>query len=278
MVNIGCRGHDITCASGADGLGRALRSLGMDIVQLALAKSFPGLDSSGDALSPGMGRLVRRTLAAHGVGIAVLGCYYNLIDPDPAARSEGARRFEAHLRCASSFGASMVATETGSVDPTFSYTEENFRPRVFDEACGEVRRLVSVAERCGTTMAVEPGVNHPVHDVETTAELVRRVGSPALGIVLDPTALVTPDLVPRQVELCREMLDRVGSSVTCLHLVDCVVEDGCVRRCALGKGVLPAREILSLYRSRKPGGYVICEFTQDRNLLAVKERYGDLLL
>ncbi|MEA9998250.1 hypothetical protein QN367_03980 [Cryobacterium sp. RTS3] len=103
-INFGARGHDVTWASTPEELARGLADYGVHNVQLALGRSFPEL-SGADALNPGMGAYFRRTLAAHGVDIAVLGCYDNIIHPDAARRESILRKFESYLRNARHFGA-----------------------------------------------------------------------------------------------------------------------------------------------------------------------------
>lgn len=268
-MTFGCRAHDIVGADVAGGgagltpdeLGAALSVQGMSCTQLALGRTFPQW-SAPERLSPGLGSRVRRALAAHGIEVAVMGCYFNMIHPDLAEREAGIRRFEAYLAHARFFGAPMVASETGSVDPGFHYTEENFTGEAFEAAAATIERLVRMGERCGAVVAVEPGVNHPIHDVETTKRLLERIDSPYLGVILDPTALVTPELAPRQLDIVDEALATFGERVVATHLVDYRIEGGELVRCDLGTGQIDAAGILSRVSAARPGGYVITEFTE----------------
>lgn len=263
-MEFGCRAHDLTRAHTPDELGRACEEQGVRYVQLALAKSFPRMASGAGEISPGMGAHVRRALAAHGVEVAVIGCYFNMIDADLGAREQGIRKFEAYLSCARSFGCGIVASETGSVDPAFRYTEENFTDEAFGEAAGVIGRLVAHAERVGAVVGIEPGVNHPFHDVETCARLVEAVGgSPALGFILDPTALITAELAPAQLDVTRAMLAAFPERIVATHLVDFRVEDGAIARCDLGEGQLDVDAVLGAVEAAKPCGYVLTEFTED---------------
>ena len=276
MVNFGVRGHDVTGVQTPEELGCALEAYGVHNVQLALAKSFPTLPSGAREINPGMGAQVRRALAAHGVEVAVLGCYFNMIHPDPAERAAGIAKFEAYLQNARYFGAPIVASETGSVDVTFAYTEENFTPAAFEVAAQVIRGLCRVAERFGAIVGIEPGVNHPIHDAKTFGELVEYVDSPALGLVLDPTALMPPGGAGDAVAIAREMLERFGERVCACHLVDYSVQEGKLVRCGIGAGVLPARELVKLFCSARPAGYVITEFTEDEGIRRVVEELGDV--
>lgn len=126
MINFGARGHDVTWAKTPEELARGLAGYGVHNVQLALGRSFPEL-SGERMLNPGLGTYFRRVMDDHNVDIAVLGCYDNIIHPDPERRETILRKFEACLRNARHFGAPMVATETGSVHREgFAYTRANF--------------------------------------------------------------------------------------------------------------------------------------------------------
>lgn len=261
MVSLGARGHDVVLgATTPEELGAAAEQKGIRNIQLALGISFPQW-SGADQINPGLGSQIRRTLAGHGVEIAIMGCYYNMIHPDHAEREAGTRRFEASLRCARSFGCGIVASETGSVDPSFAYTERNFTDDAFTQAEQTIERLVHRAEHVGVTVAIEPGVNHPIHDVETSVRLARLINSDNLGFILDPTALITPELAPRQMDIVHDMLDTLGPRIVATHLVDYRIVDGKVVRCNLGEGQLDAHGIVSEVSSRRPYSYVITEFT-----------------
>lgn len=271
-LTFGVRGHDVTGARSPEELGSALEGFGVHAVQLAPAKSFPAVGSGAAEINPGFGSHVRRALGAHGVDVAVLGCYFNMIHPDLAEREAGIEKFEAYLSCARSFGCGIVASETGSVDVSFSYTEDNFTLAAFEDAARVIRRLCRVAERYGVTVGIEPGVNHPIHDAETFGWLVEYVDSPALGLVLDPTALVTPELAPRQLDIAREMVERFRRRICACHLVDYRIENGALVRCPAGEGVLPIEELAALFADARPWGFVISEFTEDEGIARLAAR------
>lgn len=261
MVTFGSRGHDVVEGpTTPSGLGEECERLGVHNLQLALGVSFPQW-SEANRVNPGVLSSIRRELASHGVEVAIMGCYFNMIHPNLEERERGIAKFEAYLTAARSLGCGIVASETGSVDPSFAYTEENFTVQAFDSAVATIQRLVSVAEKVGVVVGIEPGVNHPIHDVDSVARLLECVDSPCLGLILDPTALITPSIADRQLEIVDQMLQKFSSRIVASHLVDFRIEDGRVERCNLGEGMLDAATILNMLDSARPGGYVITEFT-----------------
>ncbi|RSX51887.1 sugar phosphate isomerase/epimerase family protein [Bifidobacterium callimiconis] len=273
-LNFGFRGHDITGARTPEALADGLAQQGARNVQLALAKSFPDMNSEAGAINPGMGAVIRRTLASRGVEIAVLGCYINMIHPDLEVRETLLRRFEAHVANARYFGAPIVASETGSVIPNLGqYTERNFTEETYRDTLDVIRRLVAAGERYGTIVGIEPGVNHPIHDLDTVERLIADVDSPYLGIVFDATAL-TPawQASPEwQLELTRQAFRRFGERICAMHIADWRLDgDGgdagaapSIRRVAAGTGRMPVREILAIAEASKPCLTTIFEHTEN---------------
>jgi sugar phosphate isomerase/epimerase len=95
--------------------------------------------------------------------------------------------------------------------------------RLLAEECA-LRRLADRAERIGTTIAVEnlapvyPGPAHFAHAPLFVRDLVRRVGSPALGMVLDlGHAHITSQLMGTAL---RDVLAAVRDEVVLFHVHD----------------------------------------------------------
>lgn len=263
MVNYGSRAHDVVegiCTP--EELGAACEQHGTRYVQLAPGKSF-SFNTGAEAINPGMGSYVRDVLASHGVHIAVLGCYFNMIHPDLAERERGIEKFEAYLRNARFFGASIVASETGCVNSTISYTPENFTDAAFEEAVKVIRRLTEYGERVGTIVGIEPGINHPIYSPERTAQLLERVNSPYLGIVLDPTAYINASNASRQLELTERAMELFGDRVVAMHLKDwTVTPEGRFEYRNIGEGRMDLAGVLHAVVDRRPMLTVLTEATR----------------
>jgi len=274
-INFGARGHDVTWATTPEELARGLAGYGVHNVQLALGRSFPEL-SGARAVNPGLGAYFRRVMAAHDVDIAVLGCYDNIIHPDAERREAILRKFEAYLRNARHFGAPMVATETGSVNREgFAYTRENFTDEAYREAAAVIRRLVEFGERVGTIVAIEPGVNHPIHSLDRVEQLLDDIDSPFLGIVFDATALLDPYEPVDLAALAADAFERFGGRIVAAHVDDYRLEDGRVIRCDIDDGVLPVARILATISEHAPYLAVIMEETVNDAIARSVDRYAE---
>ena len=92
-------------------------------VHLALSK-IEGLYSNVDSLSPGYAMYLKHLFQNAGLDIAVLGNYLNLAHPDSDTLKAIQQKYVAHLRFASHLGCSVVGTETGAPNSTYSYDKE----------------------------------------------------------------------------------------------------------------------------------------------------------
>ena len=265
MYNLTIRGHDLTNISNPLDLAKQIAAKQIHNVQFSLAVSFPEL-SDGEKLNPGMGTFFKQIFAEQEVQVALLSCYSNLIHPDPLKREKILQKFESYLAHAHYFGASMVASETGSVLPEMGYTIDNFQPNVFEDLVAVIRRLVKVGEQHRMMVGIEAGLNHPLFSVERIHELLKRVNSPYLGIIFDPTNLITVDTYKDQVKIVRQAFQLFGDQIVCLHLKDFNVANGEINPVPLGEGLIQYEEILTILHQYKPYSYVVLEETKDNSI------------
>lgn len=265
MYNLTVRGHDLTNVSDPLDLAKQIADQKIHNVQFSLDVSFPEL-SAGNKLNPGMGTVFKQTFAKQEIQVALLSCYSNLIHPDPVKRENILQKFESYLAHAHYFGASMVASETGSVLPDLGYTVDNFQPAVFEDLVAVIRRLVRVGEKNRMMLGIEAGLNHPLFSIERIHELLKRVDSPYLGIIFDPTNLITVDTYKEQVTIVRQAFQRFGDQIVCLHLKDFNVENGEIMPVPLGEGIIQYEEILTILHQYKPYSYVVLEETKDASI------------
>ncbi|MDQ8332846.1 sugar phosphate isomerase/epimerase family protein [Enterococcus faecium] len=273
MLNITIRGHDLSEVQTIEDLAEKTKEQGIHTLQLALGLSFPEIPSGTNEINSGMGNYVKRVLEKQEVTVGILSCYINMIHPDLTIREELLTKFEQYLRYASSFGASMVASETGCVLPEIQYTEENFTDEAFAEAVSVIRRLVKAGEKYQMMVGIEPGLNHPVYSLARVEQLIQAVDSNYLGIILDPTNLITSSDYQEQVQLVEESFERFGEKICAVHLKDFRVEQEKIVPVNLGDGVIEYTKIKEIIMKNRPYLYVVLEETKDDGI-----RYGRSLL
>lgn len=276
MINIGIRAHDIENLP-LEELVQVIANKGLTSVQLALSKSLEGVNMELGSLSPGLARYVGSVFSKHNVEIAVLGCYFNMIHPDLVERKKGIERFKEHIRYARDFGCSIVATETGNVNPEIFYTEENFKEEPFLEVVESVLELVKEAEKFGVIVGIEAGVNHPVYSPKVMKRLLDSINSNNLQVILDPVNLLTIDTYQNQEEIFQEAMDLFGDRVIILHAKDFIIENNQLVPTAVGKGLLNYEYILNEIKKKKPFINILLEETKEpfinESIAFLKEKY-----
>ena len=266
MLNITVRGHDLSGVASVKDLAEQTKMQGVHNLQLALGMSFPDMPSGAANLNPGMGATIRRELAKEDVQVGILSCYINMIHPDLEIREQLLQKFESYSRHARYFGASMVASETGCVLPEIQYTEDNFSDEAFADMVGVIRRLVKAGEEAGMLVGIEPGLNHPLYSLERVEQLLTAVQSDYLGIIFDPSNLITNEDYQHQVAMVERAFERFGDKIVAVHLKDFKVEDDQIIPVNLGEGLIDYAAIARIIAKHKPLSYVVLEETKDDHI------------
>lgn len=262
-LHLGVRAHDFGVLPLEELLAR-VKHYGFTHVQLAVRKSFPDSVPKAAALSPGTAQYFGNAFRQAGIHITVLGCYVNIIAPDPVQRAEALDSFAAHLRLARDFGASLVGTETGSVGA--GYTKDNFTVEAYQAVVRAVRTMVAEAERFGATVGIEAGQNHPLHSAPLARKLLEAIPSNNLQIILDCANLMSPDNSARQAEVVAEALKLLGNRIAVVHLKDYKLDNGKIVIVPPGQGELDFKPILRYMKYERPHIHGILESTPESHM------------
>ena len=229
-MRIGVRAHDFGKLP-ADELAGRIAARGLSCVQLAVSKAIAGLELKPGEMTPGLAFHVGQAFQRHGVQIAVLGCYVNLIHPDPATRRSYLGLFKEHLRYARDFGCGVVATETGSVNADYSFHPDNQSEQSFQALLRSVATLVEEAEKWGVIVGIEGVTTHVVSTPQKMWRLLDSVASNNAQVVFDPVNLLSLSNYEEQDR--GRTLALFGSS----DLLEIAVAEGrAERRIGAGKG------------------------------------------
>lgn len=262
-LNIGIRAHDIENQTSLEGLAEEISGKGLSSVQLALGKSFKDFNTSVGSLSPGYARHIGAAFRAKNVDISVLGCYIHMIHPDKEKRKKELDRFKEHIRFARDFGCSIVGTETGNVNEKTGYTKDNFTEQPFLDVVESVRELVKEAEKFGVIVAIEGGINHPVHSPQVLKRLLDTIDSNNLQVIFDPANFLDLNNYERQEEVFQEAIDLFGDRMVIMHAKDFIIEDNWIKMVPVGTGLLNYDAIFKLIKPKKPFINVLLENTRE---------------
>lgn len=257
-MKLGIRAHDIPIYNDLEKLAERLHDLNFSYVQFAPRVSLNELTNSGENVSFGLANNVQNIFKKENIQIAVLGCYVNIIHSDLIERKKNCNLFKNYLSLASSFGSAIVATETGSVNLDFEFTEKNFSNDVIDMAIEQVIDLVRIAEKQGCLIGIEPGVNHPIHDILTTKKLLDRARSFNLKIILDPVNLILKK-DDSECQILKDAINEFGEQIYAIHIKDYIFEDGRKKIVPIGEGVSPIKKILEVIDDFQVDPYVLLD-------------------
>ncbi|MGL9727203.1 sugar phosphate isomerase/epimerase family protein [Enterococcus sp. DIV0756] len=264
MLNLAIRGHDLSNVTTVEALAEKTQVQNIQTLQLALGLSFPDWPSDAENLNPGLGQSVKGILRKRNIQVGILSCYINMIHPDKTLREAALTKFESYVRHARYFGATMVATETGNVLPEICYTEKNFTDEAFEEMVQVIKRLVKVGEEQQMLIGIEPGLNHPLYSLDRVEQLIQQIDSDYLGIILDPTNLITSETYQNQVTLVEQAFERFGEKIVAVHLKDYQIQKDKLIPVNLGSGEIDYPAICRLIAKKKPGLFVVLEETKDQ--------------
>lgn len=279
-MGIGLRAHD----AGKDTSGQLARKIaaaGFQCVQLTLEEAVVGMEAIAGRLSPGLAWSVGMDFRNAGVQIAVLSCYFNMMEENPAALGRSVADFHERLRYARDFGCGIVATETGSLNADFSFHPENHGDKAFEKLLPTLQSLVREAERFGVIVCIEAVWKYAIHDPESTKRMLDAIPSNNLQILFDPVNMASPDNFGQLDDLITGAFSLYGERIAVLHLKDYVIENGKTSIVPLGRGLLNIPLLLRLAREHKPGINIILEEMDfagaKQNLRYLQENYGDFI-
>ena len=220
-MNIGIRLHDTAGTNLAEHLAAA-KAQGFTCVHLALGKLIPGFKMA-DApalLTDELAETVKAELEKNGQTCVLLGCYLNLCSPDMEAHAKTVEIYKAHLRFAKKIGASLVGTETGAPNTTYSTCPECFTEEALALFIERVTPVVRYAEEIGQLFAIEPVIRHIVSTPERCERVLKAVGSPNLKVILDAVNLLSEDNCADAKAIIADGIARLGQDVALLHMKD----------------------------------------------------------
>ncbi|MCI9360361.1 MAG: sugar phosphate isomerase/epimerase [Hungatella sp.] len=252
IMNYGMRCHDISPKADIDTVFDAVQKLGVDQIQLALAKSIEGYDFNYGHYSPGFGRMIRKKLDERKIHVSVLGCYINPANPDEGERQMAVRKFIEHLKYAKSIGADMVGTETGRYDADFNVVPYTYTEGCYNRLLKSMREIVSAAEKLGVTVGIEAVHDHTLYCPEMMRRFLEDIDSPNVEAILDPVNLISSENYKNQDEVIEKAFRLYGDRISVIHVKDFIIKDGAPQFANVGDGMFHYEVLLRNLKKNKP--------------------------
>ena len=245
-MQLGIRLHDIKKAPLEERLAIA-HEQGFACGHLALAKVISEYPVDDGALTPGYAMYLKKIFAENQLDVAVLGCYLNLANPNPASLAKNTHRYLAHIRFASLLGAGVVGTETGAVNEEYRFEERNHSEEALKIFINNLCPVVSYAEKMGV------------------------IGSPNLQIIFDPVNLLDICNYKDRDAIIAEAIDVLGEDIAMVHIKDFKVENNSLVSVAAGTGEMNYDRIIRFMKERKPYIHATLENTVPENAVASRK-------
>ncbi len=209
----------------------------------------------------------RFLLAKADLDLVQFGITYSecLFDPNPSVRQAAIEAVNCGMPVAKDLGAFHYLFRPGSLNPEGAWTShrDNYLPESMERLIETLKPIAAHAERVELTLVMETHAVSIMDSPETCREVVEKVGSDRLRIVMD---FVNHFQTLRQVydseERLNHIFDVMGPVAPMAHIKDIRVEKGLVLHLneeVPGEGELELSVALKRHDALYPDGYGLIE-------------------
>jgi sugar phosphate isomerase/epimerase len=213
----------------------AVRASGYSATQFNLACC--GLPSMPDAVEEDIIASIIAAGAESGVALVALSGTYNMAHPDHQVRDTGLRQLETVIKTASALAIPLVTLCTGTrhASDQWAYHPDNANPSAWGDMATEMEKALTLAERYGVTLGIEPEQANIVTSASDAMRLIGEMGSSRLRIVLDPANLFEAATPNEARDIVAKAIEVAAGHIIMAHAKDRYA-DGCFA--TAGKGVV----------------------------------------
>jgi sugar phosphate isomerase/epimerase len=177
-----------------------------------------------DGLSPdwGAARKITSCFERHGLKLAGIAAYYNVVDPDAERRVKGEKRIRCYLENWKRLGSPIICTGSGSFnrESEWSDSPENEKEAGYLECRSRIQDLVTIAQKTGAILAIEAYWKNVINSPLRNRRLFNEIDSPALGLVMDPCNYFRNQDLPKMRPMLEEIFRSVGKKTVLAHAKD----------------------------------------------------------
>ena len=265
-MKIGVRVHDFG-KSDAETLAKKAKSVGFDGVQLVLNKAIEGETGLAGTLSKEKANYFYEVFKNVGLDIAMLGAYFNPVHSNKELVNNMIAKFEEHLKYENDFHAGYVGSETGSFnDDKWTYNPLNRTEEAFQEVKRIFSRLAKCAEANNAKIALEGAYGHCMYEPKALKRLVDEIGSNSIYYTVDIYNYLAIDNYMNYKEIFEECLDLFKGKIVIFHLKDFVIQDGALKQCCIGKGMIDYDYLIGRIKATNPDSYLVFEGSKPEDM------------
>ena len=255
------RAHDLG-VKGDSAVAKAVADKNLDGVQLVAYKCTDDIKYEIGAITPSRAEALGREIRSLGGDIALIGAYFNPVHPNEEKINKGIGVFRNYLEVTSQIGCSYVGSETGSYngDP-WIYHPMNHSDEALERVIKTFGSLADYAKECGVNIAMEGAFGHVCHTPERLDLAVKSIGRDNIRIIFDLYNYLDISNVDSAYDILARGLEIFGDKILLFHVKDFTIEDGKLRQCGVGRGILDYDKIIKMIYSSNPDAILVLEGT-----------------
>lgn len=231
------RAHDLK-VFGEEKIVESLNGLGLSGVQLVAYKCLEDVKYVPGSITESRAKAFSDVLRKNNKSVALIGAYFNPVHSVKEKVENGVKVFEDYLRCTKSLGCNVVGSESGSFnDDKWTYNPENRTDHALETVVDIFGGLCKTAKKYDAFVGMEGAYGHVLYDVDRLDYATRKIGADNIKIIFDLYNYLDISNVNDRYEILKHGLKTFGDKICVFHIKDCVIEDGKLRQCGVGKGI-----------------------------------------
>lgn len=263
-MNVCIRAHDLG-VKGIDGVAAELERLGLDGVQLVVYKvtdiPYKPVFTTAEAAH------IKKVLDGGGKKTVLIGSYFNPVHSNREKVENGIAVFKNYLRETATLGCGIVGSETGSYnDDKWTYNPENRTDRALGCVVEIFRELCDCAAEYGAYVGMEGAFGHVCYDVDRLALAVKMIGRDNIKIIFDLYNYLDISNIGQMYDILEHGLEVFGDRIEVFHIKDCIVSDGKLKQCGVGRGIFDYTRILAAINKINPRANLVLEGTTGEDI------------
>lgn len=231
------RAHDLK-VFGENNIVEKLNEYNLSGVQLVCYKSFEDIEYKPNSITLEKAQQIKATFDKNNKSIALIGAYFNPVHSNPLKVENGIQVFEDYLKHSNALGCSIVGSESGSYnDDKWTYNPLNRTDEALSRVTEIFKRLTKTATKYNAYVGMEGAFGHTLYDVDRLAYAVKKIDAPNIKIIFDLYNYLDISNYQDRYEILKHGLKTFGNNICVFHIKDCVVVDGKLSQCGVGRGI-----------------------------------------
>lgn len=181
-----------------------------------------GLPSLPDHIESDVIARICTEATSRGINLAAVSGTYNMIHPDLEQRQADLRRLRVLASACKPIGTSIITLCTGTRDPQnmWHWHPENTSPQAWEDLLTSMEAALHIAEEEDVILAFEPERANVINTATRGRELLDRLQSPRLKVVMDPANLIVSENKQYMHHILDEAFELLGKEIVLAHAKD----------------------------------------------------------